>query len=156
MPKGYFTIVSGGQTGADRGGLEAAIDMDVPHRGYCPKGRKAEDGVIPPQFKMSETSVSTYKLRTELNVADSCGTLIFTAGPLNGGSLLTYEFTTAAEKPVLWIDLTIAGDYWQVIIEFVAQNTIWDLNVAGNRESKAPGIQQRVRTIMAQVLVRLA
>ena len=70
-------IVSGGQTGADRMGLDWAIWHDIPHGGWCPRFRKAEDGKIPDQYQLTETPKSDYVQRTEWNVRDSDGTLIF-------------------------------------------------------------------------------
>jgi hypothetical protein len=64
-------IVSGGQTGADRAALEWAIEYQVPHGGWCPKGRKAENGRIPDRFNLPETPSSDYLQRNEWNVRDS-------------------------------------------------------------------------------------
>lgn len=57
-------VISGGQTGADRGGLDAAIDLGLPHGGFCPKGRRAEDGVIPGRYQLEETESADYTERT--------------------------------------------------------------------------------------------
>ena len=80
-------IVSGGQTGADRAGLDWAIRARIPHGGWCPKGRRAEDGLIPAQYQLIETPNRDYSQRTAWNVRDSDGTVIFSFGPsLSGGS----------------------------------------------------------------------
>jgi len=79
-------LISGGQTGADRGGLDAAIHCDLPHGGWCPKGRKAEDGVIPAEYHLTEMLTDKYLPRTQANVIDSDATVIFTYGPLSGDS----------------------------------------------------------------------
>jgi len=71
-------IISGGQTGADRGGLDAAIHCGLPHGGWCPKGRKAEDGLIPSKYQHKEMESSGYLPRTQANVFDSDATVIFT------------------------------------------------------------------------------
>jgi hypothetical protein len=85
-------LLSGAQTGADRAALDWAIFHDIPHGGWCPKGRKAEDGVIPPQYQLTETPSASYLQRTEWNVRDSDGTVIFTmAAKLGGGSKRTAE-----------------------------------------------------------------
>jgi len=163
-------IVSGGQTGADRGGLDAAIYCHVPHGGWCPKGRKAEDGTIPSKYQLQETRSRDYRRRTEDNVIDSDATIVFTLGPLWGGSLLTIEFAHGHEKPWLHIDvdrlnrekavmqivdwLEGQGDYEHD--EYVAQPPKeCVLNVAGNRESKADGIQDLVEAIMVDVLIQV-
>ena len=80
-------ILSGAQTGADRAALDWAIFRDIPHGGWCPKGRKAEDGKIPPHYQLTETPSASYLQRTEWNARDSYGTVIFTvAAALAGGS----------------------------------------------------------------------
>ena len=71
-----LTIVSGGQTGVDRIALDWAIERGCPHGGYCPKGRIAEDGVIPRKYNLMETESSKYPVRTRLNIIHSDGTLI--------------------------------------------------------------------------------
>ena len=75
-----FKIVSGGQTGVDRAALEWATANGVTHGGWCPKGRKAEDGMIPPEFKLNETFSEDTSIRTRRNVEDSDGTVIFSQG----------------------------------------------------------------------------
>jgi len=94
-------IVSGGQTGADRAALDFAIEHGVSHGGWCPKSRLAEDGPIHPRYKLQETPTRSYPQRTEWNVRDSDGTVIFTiAERLNGGSRKTARFTRKLGKPV--------------------------------------------------------
>jgi predicted Rossmann fold nucleotide-binding protein DprA/Smf involved in DNA uptake len=101
-------IISGGQTGADRAALDAALACGIPHGGWCPKGRLAEDGPIPPQYNLREMETESYSERTRANVADSDLTLIFSHGPLIGGSLLTQQFAEELGKPCVHIDLNIA------------------------------------------------
>jgi len=72
-----LTFISGGQTGVDRAALEWAVANGIPHGGWCPKGRKAEDGTIPTQFQLKETANDDYSMRTRRNVHDSGGTVIF-------------------------------------------------------------------------------
>lgn len=156
VERGFCGIVSGGQTGADRGGLDAAIEMDVDYCGWVPLGRRAEDGRVPDIYKLSECRQDGYKLRTEINVAFCSGVVIFTYGPLTGGSKLTYEFAVKQGKPWMWIDLNNQGEYGAVIAQFITDNSIRYLMVAGNRESKAPGIHAQVKTIMMQTLARVA
>ena len=79
-------IISGGQTGADRAALDFAIKMDLPHGGWIPKGRLAEDGPLPEKYQLQEMPTQNYPKRTEQNVIDSDGTLIITHGKLTGGS----------------------------------------------------------------------
>lgn len=85
-----FCIISGGQTGVDRAALDWAIANRIPHGGWCPKGRRAEDGPLPRRYKLRETPSRSYAQRTRWNVRDSDATLIFSAAnSLTGGSELT-------------------------------------------------------------------
>jgi len=93
-------IVSGGQTGADQGGLDAALYCSLPHGGWCPKGRKSENGVIPAKYQLQEMPSADYLVRTKANVVDSDATVIFTCGELDGGSLKTAQFAIKLKKPV--------------------------------------------------------
>ncbi len=79
-------IISGGQTGADRAALDVAIKLDLPHGGWIPKGRKAEDGPLTDKYQLQEMSTASYSKRTEQNVIDSDGTLIICRGKPTGGS----------------------------------------------------------------------
>src|SRR2546428_7239726 len=95
-------IISGGQTGADRAALDFAIARGIPHGGWCPRGRLAEDGVISDRYQLTETPSANSAQRTEGNVRDSDGTVIFSIGPkLTGGSKQTAEFARQHRKPCL-------------------------------------------------------
>ena len=85
-------IFSGGQTGADRAGLDFALAHGLPHGGWCPRGRKAEDGPIDARYQLQESPSADYPQRTEWNVRDSDGTVVFSLAPvLTGGSKKTVE-----------------------------------------------------------------
>ena len=85
-------IVSGGQTGVDRAAWAAAIELGLPIGGWVPKGRLAEDGEIPARYAgLREAESAEPAVRTALNVRDSDATLIFSHGPLTGGSRLTFD-----------------------------------------------------------------
>jgi hypothetical protein len=58
-------IISGGQTGVDRAALDFALYSGIPCGGYCPKGRKAEDGTIPDFYPVAETLSIKYQTRTK-------------------------------------------------------------------------------------------
>ena len=93
------TIVLGGQTGADRAALDWALEHNVPTGGWCPKGRKAEDGPIDPKYPLKETPSSSYLQRTEWNVRESDATVLFSIQPtLSGGSKRTMEFAQKHRK----------------------------------------------------------
>lgn len=131
-------VISGGQTGADRAALDWAIQHNIDHSGWCPKGRLAEDGGIDSKYNLRETSSSAYEERTELNVRDSDATAIFTISPqLVGGSLWTLSCAKKHKKP--WIQLVGLRDGSQAfvqLLEFLQKHDVRLLNIAGSRESE--------------------
>ena len=146
-------IISGAQTGADRAALDFAIAYEIPYGGWVPAGRKAEDGILSDQYAVWEMADGGYQERTEKNVMDSDGTLIFSHGELNGGSRLTRDYAEKHQKPFLHIDFshTLAFDAAIDINDWIAEHDIQILNVAGPRASKDPEIYQSVFKILETV-----
>lgn len=135
-------LISGGQTGADIAALDVALKHEFPHGGWCPKGRKSLDGPILARYMLQETPSASYLQRTEWNVRDSDGTVVFTfAKEPTGGSLKTIKFAKKHGKPCLHIGRH-GGTYTPELAlqQFVDEHCIKQLNVAGSRESKDPGI----------------
>lgn len=147
-------IVSGAQTGADRAALDWAIKNNVPHGGWCPKGRRAEDGTIPECYNVKELTRTSYLHRTERNVVDSDGTVIFSIkSSLSGGSKRTAEFAQKHGKPMLHVHPGIE-EPGSVFSEFVAENQIEVLNVAGPRASTEPTIGEFVMRVLDETFFR--
>lgn len=145
-------IISGGQTGADRAGLDAAKESGIVTGGRCPRLYRTETGSDPSlkQYGLTETASSDYSERTRLNVLDSDGTVIF-ADVSNGkitsrGSLLTFKTARDNNKPCI-VNPTAAE-----LAKWIKSNGISVLNVAGNRESTSPGINERVKGLLVEVL----
>lgn len=149
-----ISILSGGQTGADRAALDFAIDHGIPHGGWCPKGRRAEDGSIPLCYQLRDTLTEAYKYRTEANVRDSDGTVVFTIRPkLSGGSLKTVLFAQNHGKPYVHLFRdSPARDPRKEPRRFIKQNNIKILNVAGSRSSKEPGVSAFVKQVLERAL----
>jgi hypothetical protein len=147
-------IVSGGQTGVDRGALDAALDAGFPCGGWCPRGRKAEDGPVPPRYPLLEMPGTAYRARTKQNVIDSDGTLILFFGALSGGTLETLRIAEELGKPVLTLDCNAKGieDATVEAAAFARVNGIETLNVAGPRESAQPGAADHARRLVAAVI----
>ncbi len=145
-----LTIVSGGQTGVDRGALQAALDAGLPCGGWCPRGRRAEDGPIPGRFPLRETESDAYAERTRRNVRDSDGTLLLDFGKLRGGSALTAELAGAQGKPllILAVEGRNPADAVADVRRFLRGNGVAVLNVAGPRESEAPGAEHWTRALV--------
>jgi len=147
-------IVSGGQTGADRGGLDAAAELGLERGGWCPRGRRAEDGVIPAGYPLVETGSPRYEERTEKNVVDSDGTLLVTRGPASGGSALTADLARRHARPLLHVDLAVTppAAAAATVRSWLAAQRIAVLNVAGPRASGCPGIAADVRALLLAAL----
>lgn len=148
-----LSIVSGGQTGADRGALSAAMDCGIPCGGWCPEGRKAEDGAIPPRFPVRELPGAGYAERTKRNVADADGTVVVYCGELEGGSALTASACRQQHKPLCLIDRgrLASGEGAEALAAFITEHDIDVLNVAGPRASKWPDAERCVREILSAV-----
>ncbi len=151
-PLRVWRVISGGQTGADRGALDAAIELGIQHGGHCPAGRRAEDGRIPDRFRLIETESADYAVRTERNVLGADATLLVTRGVPTGGSALTAALARKHGRPCLHLDLDAGGDPGAALREWLAVSEIRCLNVAGPRESSCPGIAQDVRALLVAVL----
>jgi hypothetical protein len=150
----FSKIISGGQTGVDRAALDVALELGIPCGGWCPKGRKAEDGPIDPRYPLKETNSPNYPLRTEKNIRESDGTLILTKGQVNGGTALTVQLSIEYEKPHLIIDLDNKIDPL-MFREWGKKNNIKILNVAGPKESEVPGIHDKAVDFLKKVLAPL-
>ena len=149
-------IVSGGQTGADRAALDWAIDSGVSHGGWCPVGRRAEDGTIDPKYQLTETDSRGYWHRTRLNVRDSDGTLILTLGQVEGGTLQTLQYARQLLKPRLVVSLDggVTDRVIETIEAWLRLSAIRTLNVAGPRESERPGIHRLTYSLLCRLLLQ--
>lgn len=143
-------LLSGGQTGVDRAALDAALALGIPCGGWCPQGRRAEDGQIPARYPLTETGSPGYRERTYLNVRDSDGTLILARGALSGGTTLTRRVARALGKPCLVLDLAKAPDP-RSVRAWMHNHDIRLLNVAGPRESQRPGIYRQAKRFLLRL-----
>lgn len=152
-PKNLPRIVSGGQTGVDRGALDAALAAGVPCGGLCPRGRIAEDGVIGHAYPLTEMD-GGYIERTRANVAASDGTVILCPGAPEGGTLNTLEFCLQHDKPHLVIDSdrSTPDEAAVAVREFVLHHGIGVLNIAGPRASKQPHMYEYARNTVARFI----
>jgi hypothetical protein len=150
-------LVSGGQTGVDRAALDVALEHGIPCGGWCPRGRRAEDGAVPAVYPLTETPLRNYRQRTAWNVRDSDATLVLAWGRPTGGTRFTVNTCREQGKPyrvedladpATWAPEAIADvRHWLVILH--AGHIV---NVAGPRESTAPGIHARAMTFLREVL----
>ena len=154
MPRGpspLQKIVSGGQTGVDRAALDAALEARLACGGWCPREREAEDGVIPARYPLAETPARDPAQRTAWNVRDSDATLILVRGLPRGGTALTAQRTAAEGRPCRIVDLTADPDPGDVSA-WIRSAGVRILNVAGPRESEAPGIHDEALALLRAIL----
>lgn len=141
-------VISGGQTGVDRAALDVALACNLPCGGWCPKGRRAEDGVIAARYPLTETPSTDYRRRTAWNVRDSDATLIILRGEeLRGGTALTRDHALRLGKPFLIVDLA-APESCDQLLRWLGEHAISTLNVAGPRESQQPGIHAQASALL--------
>jgi hypothetical protein len=147
----FTKMVSGGQTGVDRAALDVALDLHVPCGGWCPKGRRAEDGSLDARYPLMETPWWGYPQRTEWNVRDSDGTLVLTCGLPDRGTRLTIELAARLRKPCLVLDLTEQPSL-AAVREWADLHHVKVLNVAGPRESESPGVATQAAHFLRRIL----
>lgn len=148
-------IVSGGQSGVDRAALDVAILAGIPCGGWCPAGRRSEEGAIPDNYPLQETPSSDYSQRTEWNVRDSDGTLILAWGIASGGTQLTIELAKRQGRPCRVVDLS---DFGEKEVEgtraWIQEKRIRALNVAGPRASADPAIYREAIRFLRDLVER--
>jgi hypothetical protein len=147
-------IVSGGQTGVDRAALDFAVKYKLRHGGWAPKGRLAEDGPIPETYSLQEMPTADYAGRTEQNVIDADATLIISHGPLTGGTAYTRKMAMAHGRPWFHVDLNKMPTFQAAMLikDWVCENEIDTLNIAGPRASEDPQIYGLVTVVLELVL----
>jgi hypothetical protein len=146
-----ISIVSGGQTGVDRAALDVAMERGMAAGGWCPAGRRAEDGPISPVYPLRETPSADPAQRTEWNVRDSHGTLLLVTDAASAGTELTREAARTLGRPLHLsrLDAVPGVDHFR---RWLRAHKITVLNVAGPRESESPGIYDAARDYLRAVL----
>ena len=151
-------LISGGQTGVQRATLDAALAQEFPCGGWCPHGRKAEDGLLPARYPLQETDSRGYTKRTIQNVRDSDGTLIIARGVPTGRTEFSLKSARKQGKPVLVIDLEAmpsAAAAVEKILTWADERFIAHVHVTGPRESRCPGIYAEARALLTGLLTQL-
>ncbi len=145
------TLISGGQTGVDRAALDVALELGLACGGWCPRGRRAEDGRIPSRYPLRETPSAAYPQRTARNVCGADATLVLTRGEPRGGTALTLRVTEEVGRPSFIVDLELAADP-TAARAWLIERSVRVLNVAGPRESEQPGIHAQAVAFLRRLL----
>ena len=148
-------IISGDQTGVDRAALDVAIELGLQYGGFCPKGRLAEDGIIEYKYKLTELQSPQYLMRTFANVQASDGTLIIHVGTVSGGTLKAKDYCKMVSKP--FFEINLLKNLKKNLVNFdnwIKENQIVIINVAGPKESEAP-IYERTFSFLMKVFSKI-
>ncbi|HDO06813.1 MAG TPA: molybdenum cofactor carrier [Bacteroidetes bacterium] len=149
-------IISGGQTGVDRAAMDFALENNIPCSGWCPKGRRAEDGIIPLSYPLRETKESRYRERTIKNVEESQGLLVFVDGKPDKGTVLAIDQAEKRNIPTYIIYLTMnVEDQETGILSLLENSDISVINIVGPRESNNPGIYNKTKAFLEELFPRL-
>lgn len=146
-------LISGGQTGADQCILAVGRRLKIPIGGLVPKGWLTEAGPQPRLGRLGfrESHSADFRVRTRRNVEQGDATLIFATDPDSDGTRLTIEHAAQRGRPWLLVDPFGAGAVDKVRAWLAATQPAV-LNVAGNRESKSPGIAQQAEQVLCAAL----
>ncbi len=143
-------IISGAQTGVDRAALDAALESGIDAGGWCPEGRKSEDGTIPEKYPVQVLKGAGYRQRTRKNVTDSDGTAIIYFGYPTGGTEQTIEFCIKLKKPYVLIDaeeFSIESASNKIAL-FIEKHSVTTLNVAGPRAGGEPRAYEYAKKVI--------
>lgn len=146
-------IYSGGQTGVDRAALDFALCNDISCAGWCPQYRMAEDGLINFRYPLRQVHSANHNLRTELNVIDCDGTLIIVFDEMDKGTMVTCDFTRLYDKPLFVWAMNNKTNDPKKFRRWLNQHSINHLNIAGPRESFAPGIYDYTLELLDKLLL---
>ena len=147
-------VISGGQTGVDRAGLDAALRVDVPTGGWMPKGWKAKDGIHPEfadKYGMTEHPNVGYAPRTKQNVADSDGTIIIAEDLNSPGTKLTIKTANRLRKRLYVCDAD-TGSF--DLVEWIVDEGIETVNIAGHSAEEYPEIYGRAYNLLVLTFER--
>ena len=160
-------VISGGQTGVDRAALDAAVDAGIAISGWCPRGRRSEDGRIPEDYPLRETAARSYAVRTEWNVRDADGTLIVVLDDISSGTQLTLDLARRLGKPLsvihllppnetdLIADVISVDEQVSSVVDWIRSNRIRVLNVAGPRASSHEDVYPLALQFLQQLFGKL-
>ena len=148
---------TGGQTGVNRAVLDACLQSLIAVGGWCPEGRKAEDGKIPDHYPLVELEGAGYEERTEANVLNSDATLILHLGEITRGTKFTVFCCAKLSKPSLLMDLREENLQAQVeeLVGFIDDNEVSELNAAGPRASEESEAYEEARIFLQLFLSAL-
>ncbi|MBC8045227.1 MAG: hypothetical protein H7Y00_00375 [Fimbriimonadaceae bacterium] len=147
-------IISGGQPGCERAALDAAMKNGFKTGGWCVRGKRCVDGAIPPRYELKETASTEPAQKTELNIRDANGTLVFYEGKQNGFTHIINEYSVKHKKPYLLVNLqNDAVEEKEIIKVWTDANKIITLNVTGSEENYNEENYKRTLTILNKLLV---
>ena len=142
-------LISGGQTGLDRAAMDAALEAGISLKGYCPKGRMAEDGTIDLKYPLTEIHSDSYNKRTRRNVVLVDSVLIVVKSTPDAGTALTIRLAKKLQKPLKIVVLEQNNKAEEEILESI-KTPCRKILIAGPRESNEAGIYSQTFPLLLQ------
>ena len=140
----------------DRAALDFALENKIDCYGWCPKGRRAEDGPIPLSYPLRETKESRYRERTIKNVEESQGLLVFVDNKPDKGTILAIDQAEKRNIPTYIIHLAMnVEDQETGVLNLLENSNISVINIVGPRESNSPGIYNKTKAFLEKLFFRL-
>lgn len=133
-------ILSEGESGVDRAALDVALALGIPCGGWCPNGRRAEDGVIAARYPLSETESPDHGDAARLNIKSADAVLLLYVRQPGMGSRHMLHMASDRNKPIMTVDLAGGPDPQDVRDWLAELGGGTTLLIAGSRESTIPGI----------------
>jgi hypothetical protein len=145
-------ILSEGETGVDRAALDVALALGIPCGGWCPNGRRAEDGQIPPRYPLSETESPDHGDAARLNIKSADAVLLLYVRQPGMGTRHTLNLANNMHKPIITVDLAGGPDPQDVRDWLAGFGGGIVLLIAGSRESTIPGIHSAAVDYLGKLL----
>ncbi len=145
-------IIAGGQSGVDRAAMDFAIANNIPLKGWCPKGCKAEDGVIDKKYKLIEIPQTEPKFRTIKNITKADAVLAFLFDSPDKGTFFAIEYAEKIKKPFYMVFLKMKmQNQIKGVIRFLDNNSVRWINIIGPRESNSKGIYSETYLFLSEL-----
>ncbi len=143
-------IISGGQPGVERAALDAAIKLNIPHKGWTYKTRRTDEGILPDKYRVKESEGVGFSDRIEKNVLASDATAVLTHGSLTIGLKIVKDFAEKHNRPYLHVDLNEnpLNSASALIRKWMINNQLESIYFTGSKSTDSTHLHQEVIRII--------
>jgi hypothetical protein len=145
--KNNLSIKSGGQTGVERAALDYALCNGLLYSGWCPHGRRADDGIIPRRYVLQEAFSEDLIARVAQNIIESDGVLIIIYNEMDEPTQLAYDLALDYQKPV-FVWAIYKNHNHRLVANWIEKEKISVLNITGPSEKNAAGIHEETLDLL--------